>query len=125
MDIERGIVEILFRYIPYSNVSIHDNFAPQNHDCMVVNKNAFLEQCRRVFPERSEDEWINAYLLAKENMSRNGGRSSVFILISKLCEKLLVCHSSDVLCKFEQLFRWRDFFVLGAGYVNLLLFGRL
>ena len=108
MDIERGIVEILFRYIPYSNVSIHDNFAPQNHDCMVVNKNAFLEQCRRVFPERSEDEWINAYLLTKENMSKNGGRPSVFTLISQLCEKLLVCHSSDVLCKFEQLFRWRE-----------------
>ena len=107
MDIERGILEILFRYIPYSSVSLHENFIPQNN-CIAVNKTMFLEQCKITFPERSEDEWRNIYSFMKENMSKNEGEANVFTLIIKLCDKLLACYSGDIFCKFEQLFRWRE-----------------
>ena len=109
MDIERGNLEIIFKWIPSDRITWNEIVVGKLHDCFHVNRELYLQQCSYVFSGRSEDEHNNCYEYLKETMGKKSQyKSSVFQLIIDLAEKLLTYNYGDVICKFEQLLRWRE-----------------
>lgn len=104
MEIECGILNILFRHISYADITLTEISGFKQNDCFHINKQSFLEKCNLVFPDYSEDEWCNIYSF----MDGIVGTSSIFKLVVNFCGNLLSYHSGEVLCKFEQLLRWRE-----------------
>lgn len=109
MDIERGNLDILFRRIPCEYITLNQLNEKERHDCFHVNKQYYLGQCHQVFSGRSEDERNYCYDYLKETMHKKGEYpSSVFQLILDAAEQFLTYQTGSVLCKFEELLRWRE-----------------
>lgn len=121
MDIERGNLDVLFRWIPYEDITIDELNHNEQHDCFHVNRRLYLEYCYREFSGRSEDERNHcyAYMQALMTQKKYYDRASVYQLILDAAYQFFTYQSGEVLCKFEQLLRWRklslhlgqDFFV--------------
>lgn len=109
MDIERGNLDILFHWIPYNNITTNELNVGEQHDSFHVNQRLYLDQCHHVFAGRSEDERINCYAYLQVMMAKKKCyKPSVFQLVLNAAECFLIYQSGDVLCKFEQLLRWRE-----------------
>jgi len=109
MDIEKGNIDVIFRWIPYEYVTINESDTVKRHDVFKVNRELYIENCYHAFADKSEDECINCYIYLQEIMLLGKEyKSSVFQLIYRVAERLLIYQSGNVMCKFEQLLRWRE-----------------
>ena len=107
MDIENGNLKIIFQKIPYININKLDK--GKKHDCYKVNKEQYLKHAPTIFSQYSKDEHEhNYYLLEQDMKDKHSGNKSVFQYVINVADKLLVYDGNEVLCKFNQLLRWRE-----------------
>lgn len=118
MDIERGNLEILFKKIPYDQITMKCLDKRQRHDYKQVNRRLYLQYARDIFIHSSEDERNNHYLFLEQCMHKNSVyEPSVFQLIMDITDKMLTYDGDEVKCRFEELLRWREIsFQLGQDF---------
>ena len=109
MDIENGNLKIIFQKIPYTNINENKPDKDKKHDYYKVNKEQYLKQALTIFPQYSNDEQKhNYYLLEQDMKDKHTDSKSVFQYVINVADKLLVYDGNEVLCKFNQLLRWRE-----------------
>lgn len=109
MDIERGNLEILFRWMPIEYITYRETDVSKKNDCFEVNRYRYLEECHRVFPFLSGDEHKSAYSLMNMQMRyKKCYPKSIFQLIVGLAEKFITYRFDSLLCRYRQLLRWRE-----------------
>ena len=109
MDIENGNLKIIFQKIPYTNINENKPDKDKKHDYYKVNKEQYLKQALTIFPQYSNDEQKhNYYLLEQDMKDKHTDNKSVFQYVINVADKLLVYDGNEVLCKFNQLLRWRE-----------------
>lgn len=109
MDIERGNLEILFRWISYRHIPISEGNVEEVFDCFHIDRALYMEQCHRVFSGRSEDERNHCYYYLEQKMKkRTLYPASVFQLILDVTDCFFSYKSGKVFCKFDHLLRWRE-----------------
>lgn len=113
MDIERGNIEILFQKIHYLDIDGQCGFSKRTdvsvHAYNRIERKLYIWYSEKVFPNMTEDERNNGYLLACEHMKDALGKNpSVFRLITAISQKLLSLDGDEIKCKFDQMLRWRE-----------------
>lgn len=109
MDIENGNLKILFQKIPYTYINENNLKKPRKHNYYKVDKELYLKQASNIFPQYSKDEHEhNYYLLEQDIKDKYTDNKNVFQYVISVSDKLLVYDGNEVLCKFDQLLRWRE-----------------
>lgn len=109
MEIENGNLKILFQKIPYTYINSNNKIYSENHNCYRIDKELYIKYSRSIFPNLSEDEQEhNYYLLMQEMEDKYTDNESVFQYVINVAQRLLVYDGNEVLCKFNELLRWRE-----------------
>lgn len=118
MDIEKGNLEIVFLKIPYYKILTRPHFGGLGHNYKHIDKKLYMQNSRSVFPCHSEDERENNYLKLIQDMKDNSENSpSIFRFIMKMAGRLLTYDGNEIICKFDELLRWREIsFLLGQDF---------
>ncbi|MCI8796118.1 MAG: hypothetical protein HFG89_04585 [Dorea sp.] len=118
MDIEKGNLEIIFLKIPYYKILTKTHVGGLGHNYKHVDKNLYMQYSQSVFPCCSEDERENNYLKLIQDMKDNTENSpGIFRFIMKIADRLLTYDGNEIICKFDELLRWREIsFPLGQDF---------
>ncbi len=118
MDIERKNLEILFLKIPSYKIEGRHQTTVEKHDYRNVDETLYIQYAKHVFPYNSEDEQRNNYRKLLQDLKDNPGDSSnVFWFIMNIAEKMLTYDGNEIMCKFDEMLRWREIsFQLGQDF---------
>ncbi len=118
MDIEKGNLEIVFLKIPYYKILTRPRAGGMGHNYKHIDKKLYMQNSQSVFPCYSADERENNYLKLTQDMKDNLGNSpSIFRFIMKIAGRLLTYDGNEIICKFDELLRWREIsFLLGQDF---------
>lgn len=114
MDIERGNIEIVFQKIPYIYLIRKNEQADFICRYNKVDENLYMRYAAEVFSCATDDERRNNYRYMCEMMQRSetaksdNKKQNVFRLVYDLAEKMLRMDQKEIMCKFDQLLRWRE-----------------
>lgn len=114
MDIERGFLEVIFKKIPYEEIQMVDE--KKDHK---IKRDTFCRYADGVFPQYTDNERQNIFDDFEKEINKDSGRG-LFHFIAKVSNKFLTYNGRDVLCKYEQILRWRDIsFQLGQDLFTM------
>lgn len=118
MDIEKGNLEIVFLKIPYYKILTRSHVSGTAHDYRRIDKKLYMQNSRSVFPWYTEDERENNYLKLIQDMKDNPENSpSIFRFIMKIAGRLLTYDGNEIVCKFDEMLRWREIsFLMGQDF---------
>lgn len=118
MDIEKGNLETVFLKIPYYKILARPHISGTGHDYKRIDKELYMQYSQSVFPYYSEDERENNYLKLIRDMKDNPENSSnIFRFIMKTSVRLLTYDGNEIVCKFDEMLRWREIsFLLGQDF---------
>lgn len=118
MDIERKNLEILFLKIPYYKIAGQYSEARIKHSYSYVDEELYMQYARSVFPNNSEDEQRNIYQKMRQDLKNNlEDLPNVFRLIMNAARKMLVYDGKEIMCRFDEMLRWREIsFQLGQDF---------
>lgn len=114
MDIERGNIEIVFQKIPYIYLIRKNEQADFICRYNKVDENLYMRYAAEVFSCATDDECRNNYRYMCETMQKSetaksdNKKQNVFRLVYDLAEKMLRMDQKEIMCKFDQLLRWRE-----------------
>ena len=114
MDIERGNIEIVFQKIPYIYLIRKNEQADFICRYNKVDEDLYMRYAAEVFPCGTDDERRNNYRYMCETMQRSetakldNKKQNVFRLVYDLAGKMLRMDQKEIMCKFDQLLRWRE-----------------
>lgn len=118
MDNEKGNLELLFKKIPYSKITVDSINKKETHDYRTVNQRLYMQYSQSVFPHNSEDERQNNYLLLLQSLKDNKKKeANIFWMLVKIAQRLLMFDGEEIKCKFDEMLRWREIsFPLGQDF---------
>lgn len=109
MDIESGNLKIIFQKIPYTDINENNLDKEKKHNCYNVNKKQYLKYASTIFHQYSKNEHEhNYYLLDQDMKDKHTDNKNIFQYVINVADRLLVYDGNEVLCKFNQLLRWRE-----------------
>jgi hypothetical protein len=88
------------------------------HDVSSVNKDIYTQYAHDAYPHNSPDEIDKSYKFLSERMeSSDDYQKSIFQIITDLADKMLTYDGAQIMCKFDELLRWREVsFQLGQDF---------
>ncbi len=118
MDIERKNLEILLIKIPYGKIEEQYQGRGAKHNYRYVNEELYMQYAKSVFPYNSANEQNNNYRKILQDLQDNPeGLPNVFWFIMEIAEKMLVYDGNEMMCKFDEMLRWREIsFQLGQDF---------
>lgn len=118
MDIEKGNLEILFLKIPYYEITGKWHINGPRHDYGSIDEGLYMQYAADVFACYSEDERYNNYLKLRLDIKANKAReANIFRYVMEIAEKLLIYDGNEIVCRFDELLRWREIsFLLGQDF---------
>ena len=125
MDIDRGNLEILYKEMDYSDITLtaecvaNSRSTNDKNNYQNVRSDLFLKGCKRIYGHYSEDEQLNAYhYLCQQMGTYTQFERSVFQPVVGLSEKILTFEDGEPRCRYEELLRWRAVsFQLGQDFL--------
>lgn len=118
MDIERKNLEILFLKIPSYKIADQYQATEKIHDYKNVDELLYMQYAKNVYTYNSEDEHRNNYRKLFQDLKDNSeGLPNVFWFIMNTAEKMLTYDGNEIMCKFDEMLRWREIsFQLGQDF---------
>lgn len=111
MEIEITNLKIIFKEISYRNIN-NGNLKDRDRTWVShskIGKEIYMQEARRAFCNKTEDEMQNTYHLLEQSMfDPVTKKSSVFNAVMALAEKLLIYDGEEIRCKIDELLRWRE-----------------
>lgn len=111
MEIEITNLKIIFKEISYKNIN-NGNLKDRDRTWVShskIGKEIYMQEARRAFCNKTEDEMQNTYHLLEQSMfDPVTKKSSVFNAVMALAEKLLIYDGEEIRCKIDELLRWRE-----------------
>lgn len=111
MEIEITNLKIIFKEISYRNIN-NGNLKDRDRTWVShskIVKEIYMQEARRAFCNKTEDEMQNTYHLLEQSMfDPVTKKSSVFNAVMALAEKLLIYDGEEIRCKIDELLRWRE-----------------
>lgn len=111
MEIEITNLKIIFKEISYRNIN-NGNLKDRDRTGVShskIGKEIYMQEARRAFCNKTEDEMQNTYHLLEQSMfDPVTKKNSVFNAVMALAEKLLIYDGEEIRCKVDELLRWRE-----------------
>lgn len=111
MEIEITNLKIIFKEISHRNIN-NGNLKDRDRTWVShskIGKEIYMQEARRAFCNKTEDEMQNTYHLLEQSMfDPVTKKSSVFNAVMALAEKLLIYDGEEIRCKIDELLRWRE-----------------